>query len=197
MDEQQYREVSDRILNSAATMLASVGYEDLGIPRIAAGAGVPEPVARELFPDRNAVVVTLVGRWLRQDVEIAERILDGPLPERPRQLITLLLDAYAERFRRYPGYHQVWFVGPRMAALKDEARRTDEAIAELAHRVLVREYGMPDDEESRRRVGLAVQVASNLLDLAFREDPAGDPGVLAEAGGMLGRYLFAPDDDRD
>ncbi|MFE0421605.1 hypothetical protein [Streptomyces sp. NPDC058953] len=197
MDDEQHREMSDRILNAAAALLEDVACEDLGIPRIAAGADVPEETVRELFPDRNAIVVALVRRWLRHDVEIAERILAGPMPERPRELMTLLLDAYADRFRAHPGYHRIWYVGPRLAVLKDDARLADTTITRLAHRVLVREYGVPDDDESLRRVGLAVQVGSNLLDLAFREDPAGDPGVLADAGIMLDRYLFTPDDDRD
>ncbi|MEU3862200.1 hypothetical protein AB0F03_33455 [Streptomyces sp. NPDC028722] len=60
------------------------------------------------------------------------------------------------------------------------------------HRALVRGYAMPDTDESRRRGRLAVEVASTLLDLAFRDDPMGDTDILADAALIVDRYLFAP-----
>ena len=130
--------------------------------------------------------------WLQLDVQIAERVTTGPLPERSQDLLEKLVTAYADRFRKEPGYRRVWYQGPRMASLRGDTRETDREIAIRVHGALVRGYAMPDTDESRRRGRLAVEVGSNLLDLAFRDDPMGDAGILADAALMMDRYLFAP-----
>jgi hypothetical protein len=55
-------------------------------------------------------------------------------------------------------------------------------------------YGVPDTDARRRRAWLAVETGFHLLDLAFREDPSGDPTLLREAVRMIESYLFAPED---
>ncbi|MFD6181452.1 hypothetical protein [Streptomyces goshikiensis] len=108
------------------------------------------------------------------------------------ELGTKLLAAFADRFRKEPGYRHVWYYGPRIDALRAYGRQTDLKIAERVHKALVRGYAMPDTEQFRRRARIAVEVGGNLLDLAFRESAEGDPEILADAALMMDRYLFAP-----
>ncbi|MEY9969614.1 AcrR family transcriptional regulator [Streptacidiphilus sp. MAP12-16] len=142
----------------------------------------------------EAIVASLVREWLQLDVLIAEKITTEPLPERSRELVESLLAAYADRFRKEPGYRRIWFQGPRLAALDAVGKETNEEIARHLHGALVRGYGIPDTEPSRRRAGLAVKVGAKLLDLAFRERAEGDPEILADAALMMDRHLFAPSD---
>ncbi|MEV6162768.1 TetR/AcrR family transcriptional regulator [Streptomyces sp. NPDC052052] len=190
--QQRSREKVARILEAAAMLLETTPYEDLGTKLIAAEAGVSIGVLYRYFGDKEAIVASLVRRWLQLDVQMVERITADRLPESSQELLERLLTAYADRFRKQPGYRRVWYHGPRIASLKADTRQTDLAIAERLHSTLVRGYAMPDTTESRRRARLAVEVGSNLLDLAFREDPVGDPQILADAALMMDRYLFAP-----
>ncbi|MFJ7046145.1 TetR/AcrR family transcriptional regulator [Streptomyces sp. NPDC101112] len=190
--QQRSREKVARILEATATLLETTSYEDLGTKLIAAEAGVSVGVLYRYFGDKEAIVASLVRRWLQLDVQIAERITTERLPESSQELLTKLLTAYADRFRKEPGYRRVWYHGPRIASLKADTQQTDLAIAERVHSTLVRGYAMPDSTESRRRARLAVEVGSNLLDLAFRENPVGDPEILADAALMMDRFLFAP-----
>ncbi|MGD1221455.1 TetR/AcrR family transcriptional regulator [Streptomyces krungchingensis] len=190
--QQRSREKVARILEVTASLLETTSYDDLGTKLIAAEAGVSVGVLYRYFADKEAIVASLVRSWLRLDVQIAERVTSEPLPERSQDLLEKLVAAYAERFREEPGYRRIWYHGPRIASLRADTQQSDEEIADRVHAALVRGYALPDTDESRRRGRLAVEVGSNLLDLAFRDDPMGDSEILAEAALMMDRYLFAP-----
>jgi AcrR family transcriptional regulator len=190
--QQRSREKVARILEVTASLLETTSYDDLGTKLIAAEAGVSVGVLYRYFADKEAIVASLVRSWLQLDVQIAERVTAEPLPERSQDLLEKLVTAYADRFRKEPGYRRVWYHGPRIASLRADTQQTDQAIAHRVHGALVRGYAMPDTDESRRRGRLAVEVGSNLLDLAFRDDPMGDSEILADAALMMDRYLFAP-----
>ncbi|QJS99125.1 TetR/AcrR family transcriptional regulator [Streptomyces asoensis] len=190
--QQRSREKVARIIEVTASLLETTSYDDLGTKLIAAEAGVSVGVLYRYFADKEAIVASLVRSWLRLDVQIAERVTAEPLPERSQDLLEKLITAYADRFREEPGYRRIWYHGPRVASLRADTQQTDREIADRVHRALVRGYAMPDTDESRRRGRLAVEVGSNLLDLAFRDDPMGDTETLADAALMMDRYLFAP-----
>ncbi|MFE9024345.1 TetR/AcrR family transcriptional regulator [Streptomyces sp. NPDC007808] len=194
--QQRSREKVARILEATASLLETTPYDDLGTKLIAAEAGVSVGALYRYFADKEAIVASLVRQWLQLDVQIAERITTEPLPQHSRELFEKLVTAYADRFRKEPGYRRLWYGGPRIASLRADTQQTDLEIAKRVHRALVHGYGMPDTVESRRRGRLAVGVASNLLDLAFREDPTGDLDILADAALMIDRYLFAPPSEK-
>jgi AcrR family transcriptional regulator len=189
--QQRSREKVDRILAAAATLLETTPYEDLGTKLIAAEAGVSVGVLYRYFADKEAIVASLVRGWLRLDVQNVERITGAPLPESPRVLCENLITAYADAFRKEPGRRNVWYHAPSIPSLKADNQESDLAVAEAVYSALVRGYSMPDTAESRRRVGLAVEVVSHLLDVAFRDDPEGDAAILADAAVIADRYLFA------
>ncbi|GCB53583.1 TetR/AcrR family transcriptional regulator [Streptomyces sp. NL15-2K] len=195
--QQRSREKVARILEATASLLETTSYDDLGTKLIAAEAGVSVGVLYRYFADKEAIVASLVRSWLQLDVQIAERVTSEPLPERSQDLLDKLITAYADRFRKEPGYRRIWYHGPRIASLRADTQQTDREIADRIHRALVRGYAMPDTDESRRRGRLAVEVGSNLLGLAFRDDPMGDTEILADAALMMDRYLFAPPTSSD
>jgi len=192
--QQRSREKFARILQATATLLETTTYDELGTKLIAARAGVSVGVLYRYFADKEAIVASLVREWLQSDVLIAEKITAEPLPERSRELMGNLLAAYADRFRKEPGYRRIWYQGPHLAALDAVGKKTNEEIARHLHNALVHGYAIPDTEQSRRRARLAVEVGAKLLDLAFRDRAEGDPEILADAALMMDRYLFAPSD---
>ncbi|WP_433889280.1 TetR/AcrR family transcriptional regulator [Streptomyces sp. CA-111067] len=192
--QQRSREKVARILAAASGLLETTPYDELGTKLIAAEAGVSVGVLYRYFADKEAIVSELVRRWFELDVRVAEQHTEGPLPGSSRELFDRLVEAYAVRFRAEPGYRQIWYQGPRIAALNEDAAATDRLIAEKVHAALVRGYGLPDTELTRRRARLAVSVGTHLLDLAFRDRPDGDPDILADAALIMDRYLLAPPD---
>jgi len=190
--QQRSRDKVARILTAAATLLETTPYEDLGTKLIAAEAGVSVGVLYRYFTDKEAIVASLVRGWLQLDVQNVQRITEAPLPATPRTLFEKLITAYADGFRSQSGRRNVWYHAPSIPSLKPDNQAADLAVADAVHGALVRGYSMPDTAQSRRRVALAVEVASHLLDLAFRDNPEGDPDILADAALIADRYLFAP-----
>ncbi|MER5636712.1 TetR/AcrR family transcriptional regulator [Kitasatospora sp. NPDC002227] len=190
--QQRSREKVARILAATAALLENTPYQEIGTKLIAAEAGVSVGILYRYFADREAIVAALLHTWLQADLATVERLAAGPLPADRREFLATVFAAYADRFRTVPGYRQLWYHGPRIAAVQAESKETDARIAEHVHRALVTGYALPDTPDSLRRTHLAVSVASHLLDLAFCADRDGDPAVLADAALMLELYLFAP-----
>lgn len=190
--QQRSREKVSRIQEATATLLETTSYEDLGTKMIAAEAGVSVGVLYRYFADKEAIVASLVRRWLESDVEVIRQVAAEPLPANSQDLAAKMITAIADAFRTEPGRRNIWYHGPNMPTVKTAVEQSDLAIAELIHTALVRGYAVPDTPESRRRVRLAVEVVSHLLEIAFRDDYDGDPDVLADAALIVDRYLFAP-----
>ena len=93
------------------------------------------------------------------------------------------LDAYAEAFRTRPGFRAMWFGGLRTEHLRDLTRPGLEDIARSLARAL------PARPQTAAVARMAVLVADALLRAAFREDPAGDEALLAEAKVLLRGYV--------
>ncbi|GAA2144248.1 TetR family transcriptional regulator [Kitasatospora kazusensis] len=187
--QQRSREKVARILAAAGQLLETRPYAELGTKLIAAEAGVSVGVLYRFFPDKEAIVASLMRDWLERFVVICEEITGGPLPEDPHAFHAALIDAYAAFYRQEPGFRQVWLQGAGLPSLQDEGDANDRQLAELVHEVRVRRYGTPDTPETRRRTLLAVVLVGNLLNQAFRTDPQGDPDILAEAVVLVDRYF--------
>ncbi|WP_377268537.1 TetR/AcrR family transcriptional regulator [Peterkaempfera sp. SMS 1(5)a] len=190
--QQRSREKVARILAATGRLLEEHPYDEIGTRLIAAEAGVSVGILYRFFPDKEAIVAALARDWLRRFVEISQEAAAGPLPERPQELHRLLITAYADFFRNEPGFRQIWWGGPRMPALQSEGEANDEEVAGQVHTLLVEHYGAPDTPEARRRTLMAVVLVGHLLNLAFRDRPDGDPGILSEAALLLDRYLVFP-----
>ncbi|WP_055587984.1 TetR/AcrR family transcriptional regulator [Peterkaempfera griseoplana] len=190
--QQRSREKVARILAATGRLLEEHPYDEIGTRLIAAEAGVSVGVLYRFFPDKEAIVASLVRDWLRRFVEISQDTAAGPLPERPEDLHRLLIEAYADFFRSEPGFRRIWWGGPRIPMLQSESDANDQDVADTVHALLVGHYGAPDTPEARRRTLMAVVLVGHLLNLAFRDRPEGDPQVLSEAAVLLDRYLVFP-----
>ncbi|MFJ5885913.1 TetR/AcrR family transcriptional regulator [Kitasatospora cineracea] len=195
--QQRSREKFARILATTARLLETVPFEQLSTKQIAAEAGMSVGALYRFFPDKEAVLETLEHSWMEGDLRLLEAATGpeavaacGPSSER---FLAGVVEAYANRLRALPGYRQVWFHSPRIPSLVDLGDEVDALIAARVHQVLVDSFGLADTAGTRRRAGLAVTVGIQLLSVAFREDPDGDPEVLADAALMMDRYFFAPE----
>lgn len=190
--QRRSREKYATILRTTADLLQTVGYDELGTTRIAAAAGVSVGVLYRFFPDKAAIVRALVRQWWEADVAAIDELATRLPPGGPAALLERLFAMYAHRFRNEPGYRNVWFHAPPGSWTDDEGPGVDVLIADRLHAVLTGAYGMSDTPETRRRTRLAVELADRMLELAFRDEPDGDPEILADGVLVMERYLFAP-----
>jgi AcrR family transcriptional regulator len=68
------------LLDAAERLLSTASEEEVSLASIAAEAKVPLPSVYHFFPNRNAILVALAGRYHRDLAELSSRPLD-PTPE--------------------------------------------------------------------------------------------------------------------
>jgi AcrR family transcriptional regulator len=185
--QQRSRDKYERVLAATAALLEELPYEVIGTKLIASRAGVSVGSLYRFFVDKQAIVDALAQHWLDRLVEVMDQQL-GKLPDDPVQLVERLVDAYAEFWRAEPGFRKVWF-GTWFRIAPGAGHRNDVQLIDRLHASLTSHYGVPDDPALRHRLAVSIDVTEHLLNLAFKNDPAGDPAVLAELKVLLTRYL--------
>lgn len=184
------RDKLGRILTATAELLEELSYDDLGTRLIAERAGVSVGSLYRFFPDKDSIVRALLLGWLDDFAGILDRAWSGEIPARPGLLIEQIVDAYAEFFRREPGFRNAFYHAQRSRELEEAQHRNDADLAARLHDLLRTSYGLPASGLETRCL-IAVQVGDHLLGLAFRDKPAGDRTVLEETKRLLRRYLGA------
>ncbi|MFF2730416.1 TetR/AcrR family transcriptional regulator [Streptomyces sp. NPDC058008] len=177
-----------RILDAGAALLDETGYEQLSTRAVADRAGVPIGSVYRFFPNKRALVDALAERNLEVYAERVVARLEVIARQEWREAIDAVLDEYLAMKRSVPGFALVDFGPPApVAGPLDEAnRRVAERLTELLSGHLGRGG---EGADLLRTVLVCVQAADALLQLAFRADPEGDPGLIAETRVLLQAYL--------
>ncbi|MEV6680745.1 TetR/AcrR family transcriptional regulator [Streptomyces erythrochromogenes] len=177
-----------RILDACAELLDETGYENLSTRTVALRAGVPIGSVYRFFGNKRAMAIALAHRNLDRYADgIAER-LDGLPATDWRPVVDAVLDEYLAMKRSVPGFALVDFGVPAPPAGDAEGDPNHQVAARLTE-LLSAHLGLTPDATLERAVLVAVEATDALIQLAFRTDPAGDPGIVSETRAMMHAYL--------
>ncbi|THA77954.1 TetR/AcrR family transcriptional regulator [Streptomyces sp. A0592] len=177
-----------RILDACAELLDETGYENLSTRAVALRAGVPIGSVYRFFGNKRAMAIALAHRNLDRYVDgIADR-LDGLPATHWRPVVDAVLDEYLAMKRSVPGFALVDFGVPAPPAGDNEGDPNHQVAARLTE-LLSAHLGLTRDATLERAVLVAVEATDALIQLAFRNDPAGDPAIVAETRAMMHAYL--------
>ncbi len=177
-----------RILDACAELLDETGYENLSTRAVALRAGVPIGSVYRFFGNKRAMAIALAHRNLDRYVDgIADRLADLPATHW-RPVVDAVLDEYLAMKRSVPGFALVDFGVPAPPAEGPEADPNHQVAARLTE-LLSEHLALTPDATLERAVLVAVEATDALIQLAFRADPAGDPGIVAETRAMMHAYL--------
>ncbi|WP_327388691.1 MULTISPECIES: TetR/AcrR family transcriptional regulator [unclassified Streptomyces] len=177
-----------RILDACAELLDETGYENLSTRVVAQRAGVPIGSVYRFFGNKRAMAIALAHRNLDRYVDgIADRLADLPATHW-RPVVDAVLDEYLAMKRSVPGFALVDFGVPAPPAEGPEADPNHQVAARLTE-LLSAHLALTPDATLERAVLVAVEATDALIQLAFRVDPAGDPGIVAETRAMMHAYL--------
>ncbi|MFD9794714.1 TetR family transcriptional regulator [Streptomyces sp. NPDC059070] len=185
--QQRSAERLTRILDACAELLDETGYEELSTRAVAQRAGVPIGSVYRFFSNKRALAEALAARNLDRFAEIVSARLVSIEAADWRGAIDAVLDEYLVLKKTVPGFNLVDFGGPQPVA--DPAADANHLLAERLAQLLPAQFGRAPDAELRLTILVAVEAADALLRLAFRTDPAGDPGIVAETRELLHSYL--------
>ncbi|MBZ9595059.1 TetR/AcrR family transcriptional regulator [Streptomyces yangpuensis] len=177
-----------RILDACAELLDETGYENLTTRAVALRAGVPIGSVYRFFGNKRAMAIALAHRNLDRYVDgIADRLADLPATHW-RPVVDAVLDEYLAMKRGVPGFALVDFGVPAPPADDLEGDPNHQVAIRLTE-LLSAHLGLTADATLERAVLVAVEATDALIQLAFRTDPAGDPGIVAETRAMMHAYL--------
>ncbi|MER5887572.1 TetR/AcrR family transcriptional regulator [Streptomyces sp. NPDC001941] len=172
-----------RILDACAELLDETGYEQLSTRAVAVRAGVPIGSVYRFFGNKRALVAALAHRNLDHYAERVAARLAAPPATGAGAAIDVVLDEYLAMKRTVPGFALVDFGVP---APDDDP---NHLVADRLCELLAAHLGRDADERLRRKVLVGVEATDALLQLAFRTDPSGDAGLIAECRELLHAYL--------
>ncbi|MCW2598209.1 MAG: hypothetical protein JWM02_38 [Frankiales bacterium] len=169
------------MLDAAAELLDAVGLDALTTSAIATRAEVSVGSLYQFFPDKHAVVESLT----RRSFERFSATLDLRGTRDWRAAVDAVIDHYVAFSRTEQGFLVLSFGGPVGVHALDPQDDNNAVVGKALGGVLG-DIAPPDDV-----LRLAVEIADAILGLAFRRDPAGDPGLVAEAKTAVKAYLAA------
>ncbi|AWZ10775.1 MULTISPECIES: TetR/AcrR family transcriptional regulator [unclassified Streptomyces] len=177
-----------RILDACAELLDETGYENLSTRAVALRAGVPIGSVYRFFGNKRAMAIALAHRNLDTYADaIEERLADLRATEW-RPVVDVVLDEYLVMKRSVPGFALVDFGVPAPPS-EGPASDPNHLVAVRLTALLAGHLALTPDPVLERAVLVAVEATDALTKLAFRNDPAGDPGIVAETRAMMHAYL--------
>lgn len=177
-----------RILDACAELLDETGYENLSTRSVALRAGVPIGSVYRFFGNKRAMAIALAHRNLDHYADgIEQRLAELPATDW-RPVVDAVLDEYLSMKRSVPGFALVDFGVPAPPP-EGPASDPNHLVAVRLTELLSAHLALTPDAALQRAVLVAVEATDALIQLAFRNDPAGDPDIVAETRAMMHAYL--------
>jgi AcrR family transcriptional regulator len=183
----------EAIAEAAAQVFARYGYAAGTTNRIARRAGISIGTLYQYFPNKDAILVALVERHVREGERIVGSLL-VELIERsppPREALERLLRALLELHRHEPKLHRVLFEeAPRSPELRARLEQIFEQVSVGLERYLVDrpEVTVADARLAAQLVVQTIEAITHGLVIHPRADVAPDQ-YARETATMLERYL--------
>ena len=142
---------------------------------IANAAGTSIGTIYHYFPDANAIIAAVAERFMEEVLQETEQATSGA--KTWSEYVSGSEEAFLTIFRRRPGLRDLWFDNRGPQAVADIHRFYHRLLAERSQRII--------EETTGVRLDLAIYMVlitmvGSLFELAFRNDPQGDPLVLRE-----------------
>jgi AcrR family transcriptional regulator len=179
----------DRVLRATAALLDESGAEAVTTTAVAARAEVSIGWLYNFFDDRQALLEEIVATGLLDLDRRWEEVGFSLAAPKWRTRVIAGIDIVIDFFDRSPGFRSLWFSADFSGRMLQANRLHDDAIAAyLAASVTETRPDAPDvplEIVSQVFIGML----DKGLDLAYRNNPAGDKVMLAEMSRASVDYL--------
>jgi AcrR family transcriptional regulator len=180
----------ERILDTAAELFISTGYDATTTEQIAAKAGTSIGSIYQFFPNKRAMFDALAARHLADASQLFEQFVGIDIETTPlRDLIERTIDAYGEYHRQNLGFRAIlmnWKLSPEFLEAGEMLNK------EFARRAaLIFKTRAPNMSERQLAAAstLAVEVVSTMLIVSVRMSENEAQMIFDETKTMLVRYL--------
>jgi len=178
----------DAALDAATGLLEREGIDAVTTTRVATEAGMAVGSVYRYFPDREAILDTLWGRYLQDFGRLMDDLGERAERETWDDPVGVVIDAFVAFYRDKPALRAIWFGSRLSDDVMAADRQQDLTMAEGLER-LIRAQGLPVTGRLRTQALACVLICDALLKEAFRNDPQGDAALLEETKEILRAYL--------
>ena len=168
--QQRSKERYDKVLASARTLIAERGNDGVSMREIAEDSAVPIGSVYQYFPDKNAILWTLMSdQFDRLETEwLAELEQVATIPDLT-ELSVQLFDRFAELCHLDPCFSRLWRSVQANSVLAELDRDLNKRIADATRDKLV-ELGVSNlDNRVWLNSFMVASLSSSALQLAFSE----------------------------
>lgn len=174
----------ESILDAAASLLESRGYEGVTTNALAKEAAASIGTVYQYFPNKEAVLLALLERY-------RERLGAALLPALAQATLDATLESLIRRFAEFydhePGYAQLWLGTQLVGPLRDAGAEWGESFSAAFGVALADRAGL-DAGAARLKAKVLVHAVSSVITLAASGDPDAD-ALIEEAIELARRYL--------
>lgn len=181
------RATVERLLDAAAALVEEGGIEAATTRKVAERADVSVGALYGFFADRDALLDALVMRHVAGFAGVMEQVFTTRRFRSWERAVDVVVDAYVDYYRSQPAFRALWFGRGLSPAALAADKANNSLLAEGATAFFA--PLMPGARDLASAFDVALEIADAVLDLAFRDDPDGDPAVIGEAKVAVCAYL--------
>jgi AcrR family transcriptional regulator len=189
--QERSRARARRILDSAAELFISNGYDATTTEQIAAKAGTSIGSIYQFFPNKRAMFDAIAARHLADASQLFEQFVGIDIDRTPwRDLLERTIDAYASYHRQNLGFRAIlmnWKLSPEFL---EAGEMLNKEFARRAAMMLKTRAPHMNDEQLAAASTLAVEVVSTMLIISVRMTEEESKMIFDETKTMLVRYLM-------
>lgn len=137
--------------------------------------------------DRDALLDALVMRHVEGFAGVMEQVFTTRRFRSWERAVDVVVDAYVDYYRSQPSFRALWFGRGLSPAAMAADKANNSLLAEGATAFFA--PLMPGARDLAAGFDVALEIADAVLDLAFRDEPDGDPEVIREAKVAVCAYL--------
>jgi AcrR family transcriptional regulator len=168
--QQRSREKYERVLTAARTLIADRGNDNVSMREIADAASLPIGSVYQYFPDKNAVLWTLIsGHFDELETDFMDRLERGRDVNELGAASLHLFDQFVRLCGSDPCFSRLWRSVQANNVLAELDKALNERIADAFHAKLIT-LGVSDpDNRHWTSSYLMAMLSSTALQLAFSE----------------------------
>ncbi len=176
------------ILDAALEVFAERGVEAATMQEIAERADTSIGSMYRFFADKQSLFQAVVDRVAATERELLETVFEGAFDEPLSDLIDRLVDVYAERNAKEPGWYAIWSY----LALRKETREADRVLRkeQLRRMQMLVRYHVPHLNDTQQEI-IATTVLSLLTGMLATAESQPSPmreHLLQETKHLLRLY---------
>jgi AcrR family transcriptional regulator len=183
-----------RVLRATAALLDDTGPEAVTTTSVAARAEVSIGWLYNFFDDREALLEEVMVSGLMQLDRDLDEVGFSLAGAQWRATVVAGIDTVIEFFDASPGFRSLWFSAEFSGRMLQANRLHDDALAAYLAASVTQTRPDAPDVPLHIVTQVFVGMLDEGLDLAYRNDPAGDKNMLGEMSrasvDYLGRFLL-------